>query len=90
MRGPADLSWRTLRRQPLRTALTICGIAIGVAGAAVRLVFGGTSGMRSALEVPWGAVLLAFVLGVGGSLLSAAYPARLASRVEIARALRFE
>ncbi len=85
-------AWRSVAAEAgiLGLAGALLGSLVGVAGAATVLVFDGTAGMRSALDVPWGAVLLAFVLGVGGSLLAAAYPARLAARVEIARALRFE
>ena len=68
----------------------LLGIVAGVVVSVAVLVLGGTSGLRAALEVPWSAVVLALMLGVGGSVLAAAYPARLASRVEIARALRVE
>ena len=85
-------AWRAVVAEAgiLGLAGALLGIVVGVVVSIAVLVLGGTSGIRSALEVPWSAVVLALVLGVGGSMLAAAYPARLASRVEIARALRAE
>ena len=74
----------------LGLAGALLGIVAGVAVSVAVLVLGGTSGIHAALEVPWSAIVLALVLGVGGSVLAAAYPARLAARIEIARALRVE
>ena len=85
-------AWRSvvLEAGILGLAGGILGSVLGVVASVLVLVGGGTDGIRSALDLPWGAVALALVLGLGGSVLAAAYPARLASRVEIARALRAE
>ena len=85
-------AWRSvvLEAGVLGLAGALLGIAVGVVVSVAVLVLGGTSGFHASLGVPWSAIALALVLGVGGSVLAAAYPARLASRVEIARALRVE
>ncbi len=66
------------------------GIIGGVVAAGAVLFLGGTTGPSGVLEVSWGAVLAALVLGVGGSMLAAVYPARLAARVEVVRAVGVE
>ena len=85
-------AWRSvvLEAGVLGLAGALLGIAVGVVASVAVLVLGGTSGFHASLGVPWSAIALALVLGVGGSVLAAAYPAHLASRVEIARALRVE
>ncbi len=85
-------AWRTvvLEAGILGLAGALLGAVVGVIGSAVVLVGGGTVGIRGALEVPWQAVALVVLLGLVGSALAAAYPARLASRVQIAQALRAE
>jgi ABC-type antimicrobial peptide transport system permease subunit len=42
------------------------------------------------VNVPWLAVAVAFGLGIVLAMLAAAYPARLASRVSIVRAVAYE
>ena len=49
---------------------------------------GGTLGIG--LDLPWGSIGLAAVLGVGLSMVAAWYPARLASRLAIVRAVQHE
>ncbi|HXQ96505.1 MAG TPA: FtsX-like permease family protein [Candidatus Acidoferrales bacterium] len=85
-------AWRTvvLEAGILGLAGALLGAVVGVIGSAVVLVGGGTVGIGGALEVPWQAVALVVLLGLVGSGLAAAYPARLASRVQIAQALRAE
>lgn len=85
-------AWRSvlLEAGVLGLAGALLGIVVGVVASVAVLVLGGTSGFRASLGVPWSAIAFVLVLGVGGSVLAAAYPAHLASRVEIARALRVE
>jgi putative ABC transport system permease protein len=67
----------------------ICGVVAGlVVGALMVVLAGGRPDV--AISVPWLAVGVAFGLGVGLAMLAAAYPARLASRVSIVRALAYE
>ncbi len=74
----------------LGLAGALLGIVGGVVAAAAVLFLGGTTGPSAAIEVSVGAVLVALVLGIGGSMLAALYPARIAARVEVARAVRVE
>jgi putative ABC transport system permease protein len=85
-------AWRTvvLEAGILGLAGALLGAVLGVIGSAIALVGGRTVGISGALDVPWEAVALVLLLGVGGSVLAAAYPARLASRIEIAQAVRAE
>jgi putative ABC transport system permease protein len=85
-------AWRSvvLEAGILGLAGAVLGIVLGVIGSALVLVAGSTVGIRGAFDVPWQAVVVVLILGLGGSVLAAAYPARLASRVEIARAVRVE
>jgi ABC-type antimicrobial peptide transport system permease subunit len=39
---------------------------------------------------PWAMIVLVLVLGVGVAMVAAAYPARIASRLSIVRAVHFE
>lgn len=71
----------------LGLAGALLGIGLGAAASAAVLVAGGTAGPQAALDVPAASVLAALVLGIAGAMLAAAYPARMASRVEIVRAL---
>jgi ABC-type antimicrobial peptide transport system permease subunit len=50
------------------------------------------TGMRMSLpaDIPWMAIGIAFGLGLGGSMLAAYYPARLAGRLTIVRAVQYE
>ena len=65
------------------------GIVTGlVAGALMIALAGGTLGIG--LDLPWGSIGLAAVLGLGLSMVAAWYPARLASRLAIVRAVQHE
>ena len=65
------------------------GIVTGlVAGALMIALAGGTLGIG--LDLPWGSIGLAAVLGIGLSMVAAWYPARLASRLAIVRAVQHE
>jgi ABC-type antimicrobial peptide transport system permease subunit len=67
----------------------ICGVTAGLlVGALMVVLAGGRTDV--AIGIPWLAVGVAFGLGVGLAMLAAAYPARLASRVSIVRAVGFE
>ncbi len=84
------------RRQVWRSVLveagilgTIGGIAGSVAGLAVGallVAFAGSLG--SGLQIPWGSIALALVLGVTLAMLAAAQPARIAGRRSIVSAVR--
>ena len=65
------------------------GVVTGLAAGALMIVFaGGSLGLGT--EVPWASIGLAVLLGVGLSMLAAWYPARLASRLAIVRAVQHE
>jgi putative ABC transport system permease protein len=68
---------------------TILGVLTGlVAGAIVVSLSGGRPVLETAL--PWPSIGLAALLGIGLSMLAAWYPARLASRLAIVRAVQHE
>jgi putative ABC transport system permease protein len=67
----------------------ICGVAAGLLIGVLMVTLAGGR-LDVALGVPWLAVAVAFVLGIGLAMLAAAYPARLASRVSIVRAVGYE
>jgi putative ABC transport system permease protein len=74
--------------------LGVVGAALGClagvgAGAALIVLAGGSLGMTS-LEVPWTTIGLVAAFGIAVAMLSAYYPARLASGVSIVRAVQFE
>jgi putative ABC transport system permease protein len=65
------------------------GIVTGlVAGALMIVLAGGSLGLG--LDLPWDSIGLAALLGLGLSMLAAWYPARLASRLAIVRAVQHE
>jgi putative ABC transport system permease protein len=67
---------------------SLLGIVAGlVAGTILVLVGGGTP---LVIEVPWGSLIVAVLLGVGVSMAAAWYPARLASRLAIVAAVQHE
>jgi putative ABC transport system permease protein len=67
----------------------ICGIAAGLLiGALMVVLAGGRPDV--AIGVPWLSVAVALVFGIGLAMLAAAYPARLAARVSIVRAVGYE
>ncbi len=86
------------RGQVRRTVVVEAGI-LGLVGAALGIVTGLIAaailtglagGGRLIADVPWLTIAAAVVLGVGVSMLAAWYPARLASRLAIASAVRRE
>jgi putative ABC transport system permease protein len=86
------------RRQVWRSVLveagilgTIGGVAGSIAGLAVGALLVAFAGSLGAgLQVPWGSIALALVLGVALAMLAAAQPARIAGRRSIVSAVRTE
>ncbi len=73
----------------LGVAGSILGILTGiVAGAVMVAIAGGDAALGFGL--PWGSITLAAGLGIGLSMIAAWYPARLASRLVIVRAVQHE
>ncbi|HEY0444273.1 MAG TPA: FtsX-like permease family protein, partial [Candidatus Limnocylindrales bacterium] len=74
----------------------VLGLVGAVLGAVTGLVVGGVMVVLGGgridvtIDVPWSAVALCVVLGVGVSMAAAWYPARLAGRLSIVRAVQFE
>ena len=74
----------------------ILGIVGSILGAVTGLVAGlvlvalGGGRLDLPIDPPWGALAVCFVLGVGASMIAAYYPARLAGRLSIVRAVQFE
>ncbi len=71
----------------------LAGAVMGVlAGVAIGVVMVALAGGRAELTgvVPWAVVALVFVLGVAVAMLAAAYPAHIASRISIIRAVQYE
>jgi putative ABC transport system permease protein len=87
------------RRQVWRSVVVEAGI-LGLAGATLGVILGLIVGalmvvlaggwLDVATGIPWPVVGLSVLLGVSVAMLAAAYPARLASRLPIVRAVRFE
>jgi putative ABC transport system permease protein len=87
------------RRQVWRSVVVEAGI-LGLAGAILGIVLGLAVGgvmvvlaggrIDIAAGIPWQMVGLSLLLGVAVAMLSAAYPARLASRLPIVRAVQYE
>ena len=83
--------WRSVVVEAGVTGLVgaVCGIAAGIGVGALMVAFaGGPAG--DATTLPWPAIGVALVLGVVLAILAAAYPARLASRLSIVRAVGYE
>jgi putative ABC transport system permease protein len=83
--------WRSVVVEAGITGLigAMCGVAAGLAvGSLMVALSGGRWDLAGA--VPWLTIGGAFVLGVLLAMLAAAYPARLASRVSIVRAVGYE
>ncbi len=86
-------------RQVWRSVVVEAGV-VGLAGAIVGIVTGVLVGVLMVVlaggrpdlgtSIPWPTVAVAVVLGVALSMLAAAYPARLAARVSIVRAVAYE
>ena len=68
---------------------SVLGIVVGLAAGVALLAFGGGR-VDLTLDPPWTAIVLALVLGVGVSMAAAYYPARLAARLSIVRAVQYE
>jgi putative ABC transport system permease protein len=87
------------RRQVWRSVVVEAGI-LGLAGALLGVVLGLFVGalmvvlpggrLDVAADIPWQLVGLTLVLGVTVAMLAAAYPARIAARLPIVRAVQFE
>ncbi|HEX5012975.1 MAG TPA: FtsX-like permease family protein [Candidatus Limnocylindrales bacterium] len=87
------------RRQVRRTVVveagilgisgSVLGIVTGLAAGALMIVLAGGT-LRIGVDLPWASIGLAVLLGVGLSMLAAWYPARLASRLAIVRAVQHE
>lgn len=86
------------RGQVRRTVVIEAGI-LGIVGAALGIVTGLvaaailvllTGGGPLVLDVPWGSIGVAALLGIGASMAAAWYPARLASRLAIVAAVQHE
>ena len=83
--------WRSVAVEAgiLGLAGAILGIVVGLAvGAAMVLLAGGRLDVGA--RVPWPTVGLTIILGVVVAMLAAAYPAYLASRLSIVRAVRYD
>jgi putative ABC transport system permease protein len=83
--------WRSVIVEAGITGLVgaICGVTTGLAVGVLMITLAGGR-LDATAAVPWLAVAVAFVLGVGLAMLAAAYPARLASGVSIVRAVAAE
>ena len=83
--------WRSVVVEAGVTGLVgaVCGIAAGIGIGALMVAFAGGPA-ADATALPWPAIGIALVLGVVLAVLAAAYPARLASRVSIVRAVGYE
>jgi putative ABC transport system permease protein len=87
------------RRQVWRSVVVEAGI-LGLAGALLGIVLGLVVGalmvvlaggrLDVATGIPWSIIGLALVLGVVVAMVAAAYPARIASRLSIVRAVQYE
>ncbi len=80
--------WRSVVVEAGLTGLVggICGAATGIGlGMLMIVLAGGRTDLATGL--PWAAIAVALALGVTLAMLAAAYPARLASRVSIVRAV---
>ncbi len=73
----------------LGLAGALLGIVLGLAVGALMVILAGGR-LDVAGGVPWAVIGLALVLGVVLAMLAAAYPARLASRLSIVRAVQYE
>ena len=73
----------------LGLAGALLGIALGlVVGALMVVLSGGRFDVASG--IPWSIIGLALLLGVAVAMLAAAYPARIASRLSIVRAVQYD
>ena len=87
------------RRQVWRSVVVEAGV-LGLAGALLGIVLGLIVGglmvvmaggrIDPAAGIPWAVIGLALILGIVVAMLAAAYPARIASRLSIVRAVQYE
>jgi putative ABC transport system permease protein len=87
------------RTQVWRSVVVEAGV-LGLAGALLGIVLGLLVGalmvgliggrLEDASGIPWSFIGLALVIGVVVAMLAAAYPARIASRLSIIRAVQYE
>ena len=68
---------------------SVLGILTGIVGGVVMVAVGGGDAALG-FRLPWGSIGLAAALGIGLSMLAAWYPAMLASRLAIVRAVQHE
>jgi putative ABC transport system permease protein len=73
----------------LGLAGALLGIALGLVVGALMVVLAGGR-FEVASGIPWSIIGLALVLGVVVAMLAAAYPARIASRLSIVRAVQYD
>jgi putative ABC transport system permease protein len=66
----------------------VLGSVVGLGAGAVLLFLSG--GLVASAGLPWPSIAVAAVLGLAGPAIAAWYPSRLASRISIVRALKFE
>jgi len=66
----------------------LMGAVVGLGVGAVLLILSG--GFVASAGLPWASIAVAAVLGLAGPAVAAWYPSRLASRISIVRALKFE
>jgi putative ABC transport system permease protein len=67
----------------------LLGILTGLAAGALMIVLAGAR-LDASVEIPWRAIAVCAALGVVVSMLAAWYPARIAGRLPIVRALQYE
>ncbi len=86
-----DQVWRSVVVEAgvLGLAGALLGIVLGLVVGALMVVLAGGQ-VDLAGGIPWPIIGLALVLGVVVAMLAAAYPARLASRLSIVRAVQYE
>jgi putative ABC transport system permease protein len=83
--------WRSVVVEAGLTGLVgaMCGVVTGIGLGALMVVLAGGP-VEVSTGLPWAAIGIAIVLGVVLAMLAAAYPARLASRLSIVRAVGYE
>ena len=87
--GIAERIDTRVRHIALVVAGALLGIGLGlVVGGLMVILAGGRVDVASGM--PWPIIGLALVLGIVVAMLAAAYPARLASRLSIVRAVQYE
>jgi putative ABC transport system permease protein len=73
----------------LGLAGAIVGVIVGLAAGVLMIVLGGGR-LDASFAIPWPAIGLAVVLGLAVAMLAAYWPARLARRIPIVRAVQVE